>query len=307
MKTGEKKGFTLVELLTAVAIVIMLLGLLMPALSLVRKLANQTKQKAQIGSIEIALNMYKNDFGQYPPSHGWKTTASDHNDYHYSGAQTLAEALVGYDLLGVHSDSVFRADGKDNSTPTNQILYPSDPNKTNLSKRKGPYIDRTNVGVFEPNDIFVNTSYFSFPGKYPQRYMICDVFTALSKRIGGKTYKIGTPVLYFRANPSANNTVLMPYLVQNDHLNNIYNYCDNYDLISAGRISDGTAHELNKTTVYGDAFYKFIRDQMIPIFSNPVGNYGRPVKPDSFLLISAGADGIYGTKDDICNFEPNIE
>jgi hypothetical protein len=52
-------------------------------------------------------------------------------------------------------------------------------------------------------------------------------------------------------------------------------------------------------------FCTFISDPMIP----PSGatSCGRPVKPDSFILISAGPDGIYGTKDDICNFEPNIK
>jgi hypothetical protein len=27
-----------------------------------------------------------------------------------------------------------------------------------------------------------------------------------------------------------------------------------------------------------------------------------PYRPDSYILISAGADGLYGTNDDICNF-----
>ncbi len=29
----------------------------------------------------------------------------------------------------------------------------------------------------------------------------------------------------------------------------------------------------------------------------------RPVRADSFILISAGMDGLYGTEDDICNFD----
>jgi hypothetical protein len=29
----------------------------------------------------------------------------------------------------------------------------------------------------------------------------------------------------------------------------------------------------------------------------------RPVRPDTYILISAGWDGEYGTADDICNFE----
>ncbi len=29
----------------------------------------------------------------------------------------------------------------------------------------------------------------------------------------------------------------------------------------------------------------------------------RPYRPDSFILLSAGYDGLYGTADDVCNFE----
>ena len=29
----------------------------------------------------------------------------------------------------------------------------------------------------------------------------------------------------------------------------------------------------------------------------------RPYRADSYILISAGYDGLYGTRDDICNFD----
>ena len=42
-------------------------------------------------------------------------------------------------------------------------------------------------------------------------------------------------------------------------------------------------------------FYEYIRDPRVQ--ARPW-----PYRPDSYLLISAGADGIYGTNDDIRNF-----
>ena len=35
------------------------------------------------------------------------------------------------------------------------------------------------------------------------------------------------------------------------------------------------------------------------------GNFFKPFNPSTFLLISAGHDGVYGTEDDIYNFERN--
>ena len=296
-------GFTLVELLVVLAIVAMLIGLLMPALGQVRKYAGTVKQKAQIGSIEIALSLYKTDFGQYPPSHGYITTTADHNDFLYNGAQTLAEAMVGMDLLGVEPNSVFREDAKDIN---GNIIYPANPAAANIADRKGPYLDRTNIGVFQAGQVFKTVM-----ALYPTNYMICDTFTTQSTMINGKRYKIGMPVLYFRANPSALNTQLLRDSSGSaPHANNIYNYFDNYGVIATGRLpaNGGKDHKFFEPTAPwpdGSTFYNFISDPMIPI--SGATSCGRPQKPDSFILISAGPDGLYGTKDDICNFEPNIK
>ncbi|MGD0785789.1 MAG: type II secretion system protein [Sedimentisphaerales bacterium] len=309
MKTEKNKAFTLVELLVVLAIVAMLIGLLMPALGQVRKYAGTVKQKAQIGSIEIALSLYKNDFGQYPRSHGYDTFKNDTDpnfyDYIYCGAQTLAEAMVGYDLLGVHSDTVFNANGRDISNAANSLLYPvpsaTEPNSLNLGKRKGPYLDRTNIGVFTPRNVFDRDT--TSDNVWPDKYMICDTFTAVNRKIGSKYCKIGTPILYFRADTSAENTQLIPSATMGGRVKNIYNYYDNHNFLSLGRITDGKPHNLITAANDGSKFFSFITDSMIWNSTSPP--LKRPVKPDSFILISAGPDGIYGTKDDICNFDPN--
>jgi hypothetical protein len=47
-------------------------------------------------------------------------------------------------------------------------------------------------------------------------------------------------------------------------------------------------------------FYSYIEDKKVDI---SISGISRPYNPKSFILISAGFDGIYGTKDDITNFD----
>jgi prepilin-type N-terminal cleavage/methylation domain-containing protein len=306
-----KTGFTLVEILTVVVIIAILMGLLMPALSQIKKVAKEARQKAQIYSIEVGIELYKEDFGEYPPSHGLGSTCAIVDlKYSYCGAQTLTEAMLGYDLLGVHPDTIYRTDGLDESGGT---IYPAVPTATNLDERKGPYLDRTNISVFKPRDIFNKDTCDAY--LEPDRYVICDVFTAVTRNItlpGGviRNYKVGTPILYFRANESALNTELVPLQTKNE--DNIYNWWENYWLVVRGRVADGDGekHPIcpgeppSADAENGVPFYNFIRDPMIPASA---GTSGRPVRPDTYILISAGYDGLYGTPDDICNFKPNIE
>src|SRR4030042_1519088 len=97
-------GFTMAEILVVIAIVAVMLGLLMPALGQIKELAREAKQKAQITSIEMGIELYKNDFGDYPPSHTGDpngNTCSGAIPYSYCGAQTLAEAMLGQTFLGL--------------------------------------------------------------------------------------------------------------------------------------------------------------------------------------------------------------
>jgi len=66
-------GFTLVELLTVIAIIAVLAGMLMPALSKAMQKAYEGKARSAISSLELAISMYETDMGVYPAS----TTGTD--------------------------------------------------------------------------------------------------------------------------------------------------------------------------------------------------------------------------------------
>lgn len=67
-KQFRTKGFTLIEMLTVIAIIGILAGLIIPAATKARRDAAISKAKATISALETALSMYYTDYGAYPPS-----------------------------------------------------------------------------------------------------------------------------------------------------------------------------------------------------------------------------------------------
>jgi len=58
---SRQKGFTLIELLVVIAIIALLLGILMPALSKVRELAQSSACKSNLRTYTLAVQMYAGD------------------------------------------------------------------------------------------------------------------------------------------------------------------------------------------------------------------------------------------------------
>jgi prepilin-type N-terminal cleavage/methylation domain-containing protein len=280
---GKKSAFTMVELLIVVGIIAILVALLIPAVSAVKNMAKATQQRAQLTTIEMALTAFKNDYGDYPPS-SW--LAPD-----YCGAQKLSEALVGWDLMGFHPKSAWRADGEGQ----NRRDETYDPDKTRdnnppdgtpdtLKERKGPYLELATSNAFQLGQLFKNTAPLD-----PNTYVICDVFGKKVVTIGTTTVKAGAPILYYRANTSSKTIETVPTPER------IYNPLDNRVLIYVKEQDDGKQHPLENPSGTYSFFYEYIRDPKVTATK-------WPYRPDSYILISAGADGLYGTNDDIHNF-----
>jgi prepilin-type N-terminal cleavage/methylation domain-containing protein len=73
LKSGQSPaGFSLVELIVVIGIIAVLVGILMPALSLVRERGNQIKCLANLRSIGQAAQSHSSEHDSYMPTCGWQ-------------------------------------------------------------------------------------------------------------------------------------------------------------------------------------------------------------------------------------------
>jgi prepilin-type N-terminal cleavage/methylation domain-containing protein len=63
-----RRGFTLVEMLTVIAIIVLLAGMLLPAVAEAQRKVYQYASRSQIRSIETAVHAFKQDWKEYPNS-----------------------------------------------------------------------------------------------------------------------------------------------------------------------------------------------------------------------------------------------
>ncbi len=284
-QSNSKAAFTIIELLTVMSIIVILIGVLVPALSKVRRYAQKVKQLAQFNSMQSAIELFSNENDGYPPSY-----AMDGANQAYCGAMKLCEAMMGQDLLGFHPDSVFRADGMDAAGMRN--LYPPNPNPNNIKARMGggPFLQFENANAYRLGiDIYGVGQTGSFQ---ENAFVLCDVYTR-EMRTGKKT---GMPILYYKADTS--NYLHDPNqpMDATDSGGNIYNYYDNVSLFTLFKPWEDPGKQSRHSLATDLRFYRNTRN-------NQITTVRRPYRTDSYILISAGFDGEYGTADDICNFD----
>ncbi len=64
----SRRGFTLLEVLTVISVMVILASIALPSLRTSRNRAFEAKTEAQLASLALALKLYKVDMGVYPDS-----------------------------------------------------------------------------------------------------------------------------------------------------------------------------------------------------------------------------------------------
>ncbi len=273
------RAFTLIEMLVVISILTLLVTILVPSLSAAKTHARVAKTKALLHSLNTGLEMFhqdKNVGDDYPPS-TWDTTAAGDpykdsgnglGDYIAYGAETLLWALTGADQLGTPGFEKLVLHAASGG------FYELDAGAP-VHYRSGPFFNAPAITVEKIADE---------KGKEHKGRVLVDTFRS--------------PLLYYRADMSQTRSNPLGIYDPN---HNLATYPE--DMTSAG--ADLSAFQDTSTSQLSGAPHNEI--EPLTAFHRYVRNPGveavyRPHNSESFILISAGPDRIYGNQDDITNF-----
>ncbi len=299
MKNTERKlrscGFTLIELLVVISIIMVLIGILVPGMQMIKKQARNLRQKAVFHGIEIGVAFFRDDYGDFPPS-----KPKFGSGKFVSGAQHLAEALVGRDKRGFEPSTKWCAPIDEAADTT---LY-DESDDVSLNRRRDVYLDLKDTSLHVLSELYDNTGlcYSDTSGNMPAPVLL-DVFQHKEiADVNGKNVKVGSPILYYKANRKSKSFMVDP-VVDTSHW--IYDYQDNNTIALLGTVADPTVKHLIESSALDDAGMKLFYEKITnPEQVTTAGstNFYKPFNASEYILISAGWDGIFGTKDDLTNF-----
>jgi prepilin-type N-terminal cleavage/methylation domain-containing protein len=307
----KRDGFTLIELLAVIAIIALLVGVLVPGMKNFKNHAKRLKQKSNIRNAEIGLELFYKVFKRYPISKSVNVFGASNKVV--CGAQHLTEALVGRDERGFDLESEWHEFDE-----SSLGLYDSDETTPgglrSINRRKSHFIELRDTGEFLLEQIYdaAALSGASLAGKTllsddsatvatdgsKRAPVLTDVFVTRRPNLDGK---VGTPIVYFKSSTKYNKHKKVPQ-ASDDVTKWRYNYYDNAWIFNLPNIKDpAIQHRYNPNYTDPDTgetgkqlFYKAITNQN--------SNYEKPYNPNTYIIISAGTDGIFGTKDDVTNF-----
>lgn len=340
-------AFTLIELMVVVAIIGLLVAMLLPAFGTVRRKAREAQTRAQFQAIDTGLNMFRAETklgGAYPPSasdnkedrqlianpKSLQPTGANNDGkdpIRVSGAHLLVHALIGADGLGTPGfvdlnrngkwwdDTSDRLSGSGNPGGAYEIDpttgdevhtryggagYVDDKMKASAETLRRMDEEGVVLNISEgPDDIALDELMFVDPWDTPILYYRAS---KASRRIVADAAKTGAAqagIYWQEDNGIITGTEEGPYAgIGLD--------------FGPGKI-DGHYHAIYHNEapdptqpleeILADAHQEFARF----ILDTSVRVRPTPVKPNQYLLISAGPDARYGTDDDITNWTRKTE
>jgi prepilin-type N-terminal cleavage/methylation domain-containing protein len=348
----KARAFTLVELLTVIAIISLLIGILVPAISRARIQAKKGATQAILKAISDGMDLFRNEnpeecrSGEGYPSSLYRDDPTEEEEQKLCGAQWAVRYLMGKTQDGyIPRRNVPRSVPKDAPKYYEQGEWYVAPAGTSVDDprypiaRVGPYLPQDRVSMKKPSELtgFAAMKALGAPFTDDNLAMKQPVFLDA----------FDNPILYYAANTAMYKRLrtTAPLAGCDDSTDpnrptdqvGIYTHSDNWiftgmdgcggtptppwPLEGAGVITPGQdlVHfgtwtnnlplnpleflnpPANQYTFPGYILNKTIFESTEKD-PNGLDATVAPYRPDSFILISAGVDGIYGSEDDVNNF-----
>jgi prepilin-type N-terminal cleavage/methylation domain-containing protein len=314
MARKNKNAFTLIELLVVVSIIALLIGIALPSFNRAKIQAKVVDSRQLISNIESAIESFRAERalgGRVPPSSSDADGSGVAVDTYIdpldssgsavpsTGASLLVLALAGPDNRGTVG---FRPDGAA-ATWADSIggagsggLYDTNLGTRSIpAPRYGPFAGATAMKRISSIQDIRKKGFLApnFSGHLGEQKVFADLFNS--------------PILYYKARKAARQMLTVGASV------GIYDHNDNVALTSFAGSDHVIANPFPVPPHPGymspaDSFDSFIIDRKASGCdeNNPaicVQNPPIPYRPQDFLLIAAGPDGKWGTKDDVTNWK----
>jgi len=275
---GLRLGFTMTELILVITIIVVLLGLLLPVIGKVRAAGQRTRSEAVIRNIANAIGAYQMQFRAYPGVYANVDVARAGGAGTVTSSENLLLSLVG-GMVSTSNPGV---------TPS-VVVY-----QTNLLGT-GPRNLLNNQGKQFPPFIegaaWTDASTSGTGGHFKDGSDSLATDTDIPEFLDG--YQANPlPVLYLRANIGKTGIASADLTTQYD-ASELYPYTQH--------LGSGSSHGLRNLGLDTDPLLSNAPNDAIPYLRSTTIPSG-PRTPDSFILIGAGPDRLYGTADDITSF-----
>lgn len=297
-----RAGFTLVELLTVIGIIAILISILIPVVAAIQRKAREADTSAEIARLATACQNYYNDYRSYPGPVPDRSI--------YPNMPQPQDKLPGLAVITSSENLVAGLLGAIQAQTDGTFLYQPQfvgqgPQSLNLlnPKQSSPYATFTAKELTEADATGNYNTYNSIAvakqnipdGPIPEfmdHFATPNAIIYLRARVGAPNMLSG-----YNSATAANSQYeprqLDPYWAALQPSGN-YGSFPTYE--PAIRYTDPAT----KKTDYNPSTNVVLYNAPVDFFKHPTINDGRtPRARDSFILISAGADGTFGSKDDI--------
>jgi prepilin-type N-terminal cleavage/methylation domain-containing protein len=301
-----RRGFTLVEMLTVIGIIVLLVSILLPVVGAVRTRGHIADTQAMLARIGAGIQSYYSDFNAYP--------GPLHNGQIYNGGVPVTiQGLTGENMTQITQaeNLVLGLLGGLKLDPQGRVTYDASmigggPMSLNARspKRYRSYMDKISLSGGEYSDEVVdaNTVKDSLIPEFLDRF------------------PDGMPILYLRANNGAPGIATdkqpvaqqQQYDVKQIEAYTTVNIGAGKELPAEGDYSgvqatDPLKHGLRTAMANATSInppptgsgHRYIYPYDLVGFLRQPSMANTPRQQNAFIMISAGADRVYGTKDDV--------